>query len=446
MVVISKGSCMVKPAEPTWNGRLPLTEWDQTGTVTHVPTIYFYRLSQPPPQTILKTLKDSLSLTLVHFYPLAGRLSWLGGGRLALDCTAAGVELIEADSKLKLDDLGDFSPCPEFMSLIPSVNYNIPIHEQPLLIVQLTNFRCGGISLGVSISHAATDGQSALHFMSEWARVARGEPLCAAPFLDRRVLRAGDPPPGNSSFFDTQFDSPPLLIGKTSSEEERKKKTMETMLRLTKNQVEKLKSEANEGWPAEFGRAFTRYEAIAGHIWRCACRARGLEPEQATAMGVCVDLRRRMQPPLPEKYFGNAILDVVTSGRAGELVSRPLSYASSRIREAIEKVTDEYINAAVDFLKCQPELFRFQDLYGLEHNQGPFHGNPNLGVTSWMNLPIHGLDFGWGREIYVGPGNHDFDGDSLILPGRDGDGSLVVALCLQAAHMEAFKKFFYQDI
>ncbi|CAL5402172.1 unnamed protein product [Camellia sinensis] len=175
MVVSLRGSCLVKPAKPTQNGCLTLSEWDQIGVITHFPTIYFYKPPKEwltPTYKIIKTLRDSLSLALVHFYPLAGRLSSIGGGRLVLDCNAMGVELIEADSESKLDDFGDFSPSPEFDCLIPCVNYkSTPIHELPLLIVQLTKFSCGGISLGMTISHAVVDGQSALHFMSEWARL-----------------------------------------------------------------------------------------------------------------------------------------------------------------------------------------------------------------------------------------------------------------------------------
>lgn len=450
MVVVSlKASYTVKPSEPTFDGRLSLSEWDQIGTITHVPTIYFYRPSQDwimRDGDILATLRDSLSRVLVHFYPLAGRLCWIQGSRLELECNAMGVQLIEAESQATLDDFGDFAPSPDLESLVPCVNYNSPIHELPLMLVQLTKFSCGGISLGTSISHAVADGQSALHFIDEWARLARGEPLGTPPFLDRKVLRAGDSPIAPPCFDHAEFSHPPLLMGASSTVEERKKGTTVSLLKLTKTQVERLKKMANDSRPTECGRPYSRYETIAAHIWRCACNARGHKPEQPTAIGICIDSRCRMRPPLPQGYFGNATLDVIATGRSGELVSKPLGYASSRIRAAIEKVTDEYVWSAIDFLKNQPDLSQFQDLHALGNDEGPFYGNPNLGVISWLTLPMYGIDFGWGKEVYMGPGPHDFDGDSLILPGHDGDGSLVVALCLQVAHMDAFKNFFYEAI
>nr|KYP54274.1 Anthranilate N-benzoyltransferase protein 1 [Cajanus cajan] len=91
MAVSLKGCYTVKPWEKTWCGRLALSELDQTGQVTHVPTLYFYH----PPEncmysTIASTLRDSLSRVLVPFYTLAGRLHWINNGRLELHCNASG--------------------------------------------------------------------------------------------------------------------------------------------------------------------------------------------------------------------------------------------------------------------------------------------------------------------------------------------------------------------
>ncbi|KAK9268877.1 hypothetical protein L1049_000642 [Liquidambar formosana] len=238
--VTLKGCHTVKPDKPTWNGCLSLSEWDQTCNLTHVPTLYFYRPGEnwlAQFDYIIKTLRDSLSCALVHFYPLAGRLRWQGaGGRLELECNAMGAQLIEAELEAKLEDLSDFfSPPPRFEYLLPSVDYSTTIQELPLLLVQLTRFRCGCFSLGQRISHAVTDGQGALHFISEWTSLARGEPLGAAPFLDRKVLRAGKPPAAPPRFDHSDLDDPPFLIGQSNDVKERKKKTAYAMLKLYQN-------------------------------------------------------------------------------------------------------------------------------------------------------------------------------------------------------------------
>ncbi|KAL1371949.1 hypothetical protein HN51_002130 [Arachis hypogaea] len=450
MALTLKGCCMVRPNEATWCGRLPLSEWDQIGTITHVPTIYFYhKPTSLHTSTIINTLKDSLSRVLVPFYPLAGRLHWINNGRLELECNAMGAQFIEAESSSTLEEVGDLSLSSEYLyHLSPNVDYTLPIHELPLFIVQFTTFKCGGFGLSLAISHAIADGQSALHFINEWSRFARGEALEMVPFLDRKVLRAGEPPlaPLPAGHGRSEFENPPLLLGQSTNMEQRKKKTTVEFFKLSKQEVDGLRNLANLSWgnPSN-GRGYTRYETVAGHVWRSACKAREHKNDQPTCLGVCVDSRCRMKPPLPKGYFGNATLDVVATSLSGDLVSRPLGYASSRIREAIEKVTDEYIKSEIEFLKNQQDLSRFQDLHAMRSDKGPFYGNPNMGVVSWLTLPVNGLDFGWGKEVQMYPGTHEFDGDSVLLPGLDTDGSVVLAICLQVDHMDAFRKHFYQE-
>ncbi|CAB4268143.1 unnamed protein product [Prunus armeniaca] len=452
MVVKFKDSSLLKPAEETWQGCLTLSEFDQVGSITHISTIYFYRPDQnwvTQPETIANILKDSLRRTLVPFYPLAGRLRWIEGRRLELDCNGMGVQFIEAESDSKLDDFDDLYPSPVYHSLFPAVDYNLPIHELPILLVQLTRFKCGGVCLSFKISHAVVDGHSASRFYLEWARVARGQPIAVMPFHDRNAFQARHPPAQSLVFEHTELNQPPILLGQSNDIEVKNKKNTNTMLRLTRDQVERLKQMANEGTNfnnSDTKRPYTRYETVAGHIWRCASKSRNLRDEQAMQLAVWMDFRSRIKPPLPQGYFGNATFYVNATSLSGDLLSKPLGYASSRIREAIEKVTNDYVLSALEKLKNQPDLTQFQDLHrAIESDQGSFHGNPNVGVVSWLTVPFWGLDFGWGKEIYMGPGTHDFDGDFVILPSANGDGSVFVALSLQVVHVDAFKKHFYED-
>ncbi|XP_062079550.1 spermidine hydroxycinnamoyl transferase-like [Humulus lupulus] len=453
MAIRIMGSYMVKPAEPTWKGFQALSEWDQTGLITHVPTIYFYRPSDEwsrPTDKVSATLRESLSRALVPFYPLAGRLRFLPGGLLELNCNAEGVQFTEAESDSQLEELGDFSS-KYYHHLTPAVDYTRPIDELPFLVIQLTRFSCGGISLGVTISHAVVDGPSALHFFSEWAGLARGEKLETTPLLDRKCLRAGDLPLGSPIFNHLEHNSLPILVGELDSKEESEKETSVAMLRVTKEQLKKLKRIANEGRDSKTTRPFTRYEMLAGHVWRCACKARKHNKEQETALAVSVDVRSRIEPPIPSSYFGNASFSVLAKSSSGELVSKPLSFAASRIRETVESVTSEYIWSNIEYLKNQEDLTKFRDLQISTFDKEPFYGNPNISVVSWLRLPLYGLDFGWGEELCMTLGTHgcdDFDGDVVLLsdPSSRDDGSLVVAMSLQVQHMDSFKKHFYGDI
>jgi shikimate O-hydroxycinnamoyltransferase len=156
-----------------------------------------------------------------------------------------------------------------------------------------------------------------------------------------------------------------------------------------------------------------------------------------------------MKPPLPRRYFGNAVFITVTSTCLyGELLSKPLSYAAGVIREAAERMTDEYIRSALDFMTSQEQVGSLRINFSVQGNTEAlsFPGNPNLVIPSWVKLPLYGTDFGWGKPVHVGPGMLTVEGKSLIMSSPANDGSLIVALCLQTQCMDSFKKFFYEDM
>ncbi|KAF7153040.1 hypothetical protein RHSIM_Rhsim01G0025500 [Rhododendron simsii] len=437
-----KASYTVKPLEPSPTGHVYLSDFDQSVALTHAPTVYFYRPISGHFLNPIEILKNSLGKALTIFYPLAGRLQRTARGRLEVNCNSMGALFLETESEAKISDFGDFTPTSETRALIPYVDYNKPIDELPLLLVQVTNFSCGGISLGLGISHVLVDGRCATHFVSEWARIARSEEPENLPFLDRTVLKLEEDDLTPPKFDHLEFGKPPMLIGQTNNLEEQKKETTVVMLKLSKEQIQKLKKEANE-FPSVYTRSkpFTRYEAVTAHMWRCSSKARLHEIEQLTSVRIGVDFHNRMVPPLPKHYFGNAVLPMRATTTSGELLSKPLGYGCSKIREAIEKVTDEYIRSSLAYMKREKDLSKFRYSHVVGSTQGAFLGNPNIVITSWISLPLRGVDFGWGKEIYMAPGAIAFDGKSFIFPGRDEDGSFDIPFRLQVEHMDAFKKY-----
>ncbi|KAK2978172.1 LOW QUALITY PROTEIN: hypothetical protein RJ640_016186 [Escallonia rubra] len=407
--------------------------------LTHATTVYFYR--NPGHFTSnVNILKDSLSRALDAFYPLAGPLRWIARNRLEIDFNPLGAELLEAESESRIDDF----------ALTPPIDYTTPIHELPLLLVQVTKFKCGGICVGLAISYVIVDGRSALLFATEWAKIARGENLDnASPFLDWSILLAQEParPP---KFDHPEFNPPPLLIGHSSHLEERKKKFVVAMLKLTKEQITKLRDKANEGQANNlYGRYTTfmeRYEAVTGHLWRCASKAREHASEQLTVQWWTSETVWNHQ--YRSQFFGNAITRINATTTAGELVLRPLRYASNKKREAIESVTAQYVMSSLDFVRSQEELSRYCTFHtvGCAAEAAVYFHNPNMQVTSWGGLNLYGADFGWGNELYMGPAAIGTDGKAYFFPAHEGDGFFNVIIGLQVAHMDAFKKFFYQDV
>lgn len=468
---------MVRPAGPTWTGLQALSELDQINSFNdHEKVIYFYRPRKswlPPGDAISNTLRDPLGRVLVPFYPLAGRLRWIldkdqhcTSGRLELDCNGNGAEFFEAELDAELVEFGDLTPSTNYQYLSPFIDYSLPIHQVPLLSVQLTKFRCGAISLSLSFLHIVVDGRSFAHFLTEWGRFARGEPLSIMPFHDRNILQQ-KPQQKPQEMVDLHNDFIEFLQlqEKLPSADELNKimsaefKLTTISLRLSKDQVEILKNMAC-GKGRHRGN-YTRFEVVAAHLWRCFTKLKsknnkGGGEQTSTAAATMpnifttVDLRSHFKPALPVGYFGNAIFDVRGTSRAADLVLEPLAYGASRLREAIKKVTasEHYISSAINFIKNQQDMMRFRYFYSC-FDENLLGNNPSLVVVNWVNLPLYGINFGWGNEIYFGGGYRNIlDGDSVILRdiSSNQQGSLLVLLCLQVENVAEFKMHFYKGL
>jgi shikimate O-hydroxycinnamoyltransferase len=183
---------------------------------------------------------------------------------------------------------------------------------------------------------------------------------------------------------------------------------------------------------------YTSFEVFAGHVWRCACKARELANDQETTFFFAVNGRSRLQPPLPPGYFGNVIFRAAATALAGDLISKPISYAASCIHNTVVRMDDDYLRSALDYLELQQP---HQDLSSLAH--GTHVSCPNLGITSWFTLPIYDADFGWGRPIFMGRTGIPSEGKAYMIPSATNDGSLSLCINLHSQHMKSFSKLVY---
>ncbi|KAL8161678.1 hypothetical protein V2J09_013167 [Rumex salicifolius] len=456
-----KATHIVRPSGKTWTGTMKMSEFDMALGKGFVPSLYLYRPHKDwDAAAITQTLKDSLGKALVHFYPFAGRLRPTDGGRmeLVLDEEVWGVPVLEAETAVEVAELGDLAEAEEkrrFQHLAPMADYRKPLHELPLLTVQITHFRCGGVGVGILMSHAVVDGLGAGHFYSEWARLARGEALELVPINDRSLLRAGEAPRSPPAFSlqpeaalppppmppmmpppppsDSGMDGPPPPMMMPPFLQ-----TITLKLPVSKSQINKLKQIAGD---VTNGRPYSRFEVLTAHAWRCASKARGHEGKKLNALGIAVDIRRRINPPLPRAFVGNAVVMLTATSESEDLVSNPVGYACSRIRQTIDKVTDEFVWKYVDYQKSLEDLGAWRGMMTLE---GQFV-NPDVMMISWMNLSINGLDFGWGNEAHMASSPQALEGVASLLPGKE-EGSVLVVMCLQVAHVDKFKDYFFTEL
>ncbi|XP_008790160.2 hydroxycinnamoyltransferase isoform X2 [Phoenix dactylifera] len=432
MIITERRSTLVGPAEPTPRRRLWNSSLDLVVPRFHTPSVYFYRPDGSPDFFDAERLRAALAKALVPFYPMAGRLGRDEDGRIEIDCNGEGVLFVEAVADGMVDDFGDFAPTMELKRLIPKVEYTDDISAFPLLVLQVTYFKCGGVSLGVGMQHHAADGTSGLHFINSWSDVASGLGISAPPFIDRTLLRARDPP--TPSFPHVEYQPPPSMKAAATSPpslsavKSGDPVTAVNLFKFTRAQLDLLKAKTPKG------SSYSTYALFSAHVWRCASLARELPPDQLTKLYIATDGRQRLRPPLPAGYFGNVIFTATPVAAAAEVVS--FEGAAGRIQASLARMDDQYLRSAVDYLEIQP------DLRALVRGAHTFRC-PNIGLTSWVRLPIHDADFGWGRPVFMGPGGIAYEGLAFVLPSPDGDGSLSLAISLQAEHMLRFQKLIY---
>ncbi|GLJ22647.1 hypothetical protein SUGI_0426590 [Cryptomeria japonica] len=428
-------SVLVKPVKSTPHHKLWVSNIDLVMVRFHSAIAYIYR--SPPngdSDHVAEILRDALSKVLVDFYPLAGRLILDASGRIAVDCNGEGALFVEAETDFTIDDFGDFTSPSQLTTLVPSATYENGFTTFPLLMVQVTKFKCGGVALGTGIQHILSDGTSSLHFVNSWCDVARGLQLHLLPQIDRTPLRARDPP--RVSFSHEEFVPPPTLLHQENHIlQEESNKVLFGRFNLSKEQVKSIKDKASEN---PLNKTYSTYVSLAAHIWKCCTTARGLLEKQRCKLYIPVDGRDRLcKPPLPRGYFGNAIFMATPIETAGEIVSNPLWYSAGKIQESIGKMDDEYLRSGLDFLESQPDLNAFV------RSRNVFNC-PNMVINSWTSLPFYDADFGWGRPTMLGPAENPPDGLCRILPIPTNDGSVSVCLGLLNDHLVKFGKLLYE--
>ncbi|GLJ12706.1 hypothetical protein SUGI_0196300 [Cryptomeria japonica] len=118
-------------------------------------------------------------------------------------------------------------------------------------------------------------------------------------------------------------------------------------------------------------------------MWKSITKARGLDGDVQTKACVSEDERKRLNPPLPKQFFGNAVYDSSAQTSASEIINSPLEFTADLIHNSIAKVDDNFIRSAIDFFELRKKRL------------GPERDNDGIDVmpVSWMNFPIQNFHF-----------------------------------------------------
>lgn len=425
---------IVRPALPPPNTDrfLYLSNLDDKALVrTHIPVIQFYRYN-PSKKTEdpVKTIREALRKTLVHYYPLAGRLRDADNGKLQLECTGEGVLFVEADAHhVSLKDFGDLicPPIPCLDDLLYQPSGSETITDSPLLIIQVTRLRCGGFILALRSNHCICDAIGLLQFMKALAEIARGALLPSiTPVWDREILR----PRTNRTvkYAHQAFDRTDDEYTQQEQQGHHVGNLEEEMQNLSvlfgSDEIAALKRQVGGGYCSTF-------EVLSACLWRARSKALNIPAEQEARFTFPINIRSRLQPSFPTGYYGNALSASHAVARTGDLTERPLSFAVKLINDAKRIVDDGFIRSEIDMMEV------------MKGRPPPTMDRRSFTISDNTKVDFTGLDFGWGESEYGGAAVGAVPGISCLIPVRStssGIERIAVPICLPTTAIQTFQQ------
>ncbi|KAL3497712.1 hypothetical protein ACH5RR_040444 [Cinchona calisaya] len=420
--IISK--TLIKPSSPTPKDlkTYKLSSLDQLSPHFYLPIVLFFQALDSEKHSgninndISSHFKKSLSETLTHYYPFAGRLS---SKHHSIDCDDQGLDFYEARIDCKLNDILK-KPDPETMDLFspPGILFNESFQGSPF-IIQVTNFSCGGIALSTCMLHKVTDACALFGFLNDWAATARGEKV-SPMFLTQQVI---------SSFSDQMTNFQEIKLEKNNVVTRRfsfdPSKLTELKAIITKD------SGTLQINPS-------RVEVVTALIYKCAMVASKAKTgvSRPSMLIQAANLRPRVFPPLPENSIGNFswFFSIMTNDENGKSVTKIVDALKKSAKGFSEKFGNELSANKCYSLICE----------SIEGTRKVIRENKSeievYRCSSLCRYPFNQMNFGWGKPIWVGTSSSKMKNTFHLLDSLKPEGGIEALVTLEEDKMAIFEK------
>ncbi|CAK8540742.1 unnamed protein product [Lathyrus sativus] len=443
----------------------PLTYFDLFWLRFHpVERVFFYTLpiSQSHPsfffQEIVPNLKSSLSLTLQHFLPLAGKIVWPSDSpkpfiQFNPNDDDDGVSLLIAESDLDFDrHVIENSPQEASLSrsLIPYLESTDSFAS--VISIQITLFPKTGFSIGISTHHAVLDGKSSMIFIKAWAYLCNnvnktdGKQSTLLPELEplfnREIIIDSN---GKNSIDSLSKLFPNEKGNKRSLKvfpfEAKLEESVRATFKLTQEDLNKIKQNVLSKWEI-FDTNEPKPKYLSSFVLSCAyslvCIARafqGVEKEREKfTFAFIIDCRSRLEPPMPNNYFGNCVI--------GHFIdTQPLDF----IKEDGLNLVSKSIYDKIKLIKEKGVFEGVKDMFA-KYTCLASEGVEIIGVAGSNRFGVYETDFGWGRPEKVEIVSIDRGLTIGLAESKDGNGGIEVGLVLNKHVMNLFKTLFLEGL
>lgn len=307
----------------------------------------------------------------------------------------------------------------------------------PNLAVKVTRFDCGGVALGIKMTHSLADATSLVGFMHDWADVhsalmGNGDSLWKDPDVvfdpalldseasgdlsspdgpDEKILdisralplhrydwfaSGGEDCPGWAGPITACPPDVDLQTDHGRARGERMPWTewdatlpvRHTIFRFSADEVDRIGKAGSGVLEGKAHVRLSRLDTLLAHVWKAVMRANQLGEHETSFLDMTFGFRSRLD--LPARFLGSPLRQIAVTGSPGQ----PLTSSANSIRSTLKRLDDpEACKALLHDLAY--------DTTG-QNIWATFLGRRHLLCTSWTRLGVYDVDFGsGGKPRYV---------------------------------------------
>ncbi|KAL8488628.1 hypothetical protein ACS0TY_024789 [Phlomoides rotata] len=432
--------CRIAPPDAAAELSLPLTFFDMFWIDFYpVRRLLFYEFPCSKSdfvERIIPNIKRSLTLSLEHFPPFAGNFAYPSPSSHRMPeiqfKNGDSVSVLFAESG---DDFrylignhprnaGNFYP---LLPKLPPVVSVVDFRLIPILAVKITLFPDLGVSIGLTNLHVVGDASTTVRFIKSWASICRsgGDDEFLAnkslhPLYDRCLINV---PYGKLA---EKYWNDLKQVGYRNSPQIYPDNKVRATFVMQDAIIEKLKNLAATSADPNSSRRVSTYTVSCGYVWRCLAKTGAAigEEDGTESFIIAADYRARLDPPLPENYFGNCIGPLFAESPRSQLIGDGgFLVAEKLIGEAIYK----------RFSCNKEEIMQIAEKWPSELKD--LNWARTVGTAGSPRFDAYDADFGWGKPKKFESISIDFDGSmSVCKSGND----LEIGLSLPKIKMDAF--------
>ncbi|KAF3962415.1 hypothetical protein ACB098_12G077900 [Castanea mollissima] len=388
MVSNIKLSTVVPATVSDENNVHELTNMDLVMKLHYIHGAYFFT-SEAVQGLSIQDLKKPMFPLLDLYFMASGRVRRSETGRPFIKCNDSGVRIVEAksdktiDEALAMEDHSFHDGLAYHQALGPDLSFS------PLVFIQFTWFKCGGMCMGLSWAHVLGDAFSASNFINMWGQIISG---------NKPPERLHVANPGKSKF-------PPSTRKKATSikrvdpQGDFWKTTSNCRLETYYFQVheKQLHHMVTKICAREYQAAkVSHFDVLSAVIWKYLCDIR--EEIGPSTVTICSNKKPNWENEFPSNGMVISIVEADLSGVKDDLWQVVKLIAEKRVDEnsLIEEMVENE-NGEVDCIVC----------------------GANLTLLNLEEAKVYGLEINGHRPIfanYVINGVGD-EGAVLVLPG-----------------------------